>query len=53
MIYLDADGLNPQNYNFDYVRREFLGQVRTLVFDVTPSRTAGLRSFCGANLGGG
>ena len=38
MIYVDVNGLDTQNYNFDYVRREFLGEVRTLVFDVTPSR---------------
>ena len=38
LIYPDADGLDAQNYNFDYVRREFLGEVRTLVFDVTPKK---------------
>ena len=36
MIYVDSAGLNTQNYHFEYVRREFLGEVRTLVFDVTP-----------------
>jgi len=36
MIYLDVNGLNRQDYEFDYVHREFLGEVRTLVFDVTP-----------------
>ena len=40
MIYLDNSGLDTQNYKFDYVRREFLGEVRTLVFDVTPSKGA-------------
>ena len=38
MIYLDNNGLDTQNYKFDYVRREFLGEVRTLVFDVTPRK---------------
>ena len=38
MIYLDNNGLDTQNYNFDYVRREFLGEVRTLVFDITPKK---------------
>jgi hypothetical protein len=47
LIYLDNDGLNTQNYNFDYVRREFLGEVRTLVFDVTPKKKAGKGRFIG------
>jgi TonB family protein len=47
MIYLDANGLDTQNYNFDYVRREFLGKVRTLVFDVTPSRKGEKDRFVG------
>ena len=36
MIYVDPAGLNTKDYHFEYVRREFLGEVRTLVFDVTP-----------------
>ena len=47
MIYLDNEGLDTQNYNFDYVRREFLGEVRTLVFDVTPKKKAGKGRFIG------
>jgi hypothetical protein len=47
MIYLDNSGLDTQNYNFDYVRREFLGEVRTLVFDVTPKKKAGKGRFVG------
>jgi hypothetical protein len=47
MIYLDNSGLNTQNYNFDYVRREFLGEVRTLVFDVTPRKKSGKGRFVG------
>ena len=47
MIYLDNSGLDPQNYNFDYVHREFLGEVRTLVFDVTPRKKAGKGRFIG------
>jgi len=27
-----------QNYDFEYIRREFLGEVRTLVFDVRPKK---------------
>jgi hypothetical protein len=47
MIYLDNNGLNAQTYHFDYVRREFLGEVRTLVFDVTPAATAPKGRFVG------
>jgi hypothetical protein len=47
MIYLDNDGLDTQHYHFDYVRREFLGEVRTLVFDVTPAKKAGKGRFIG------
>jgi hypothetical protein len=37
MIYLDENGFDKTNYKFDYVRREFLGDIRCLVFDVTPA----------------
>jgi len=36
MIYVDRSGFDRQHYQFDYVGREFLGQVRCLVFDVSP-----------------
>ena len=32
----DWDGLDPARYEFTFVRREFLGEARTFVFDVTP-----------------
>jgi hypothetical protein len=47
MIYLDTNGFDKQHYKFDYVRREFLGEVRTLVFDVTPLPRAGKGRFFG------
>jgi hypothetical protein len=47
MIYLDNNGLDTQNYKFDYVRREFLGEVRALVFDVTPNKKASKGRFIG------
>ena len=47
LIYLDNDGLDTKNYNFEYVRREFLGEVRTLVFDVAPKKDARKGSFFG------
>ncbi|HTP68168.1 MAG TPA: M48 family metalloprotease [Dongiaceae bacterium] len=37
MIFIDTSGFDKAHYKFDYVRREFLGEVRCLVFDVTPS----------------
>jgi hypothetical protein len=37
MIFIDTNGFDKQHYKFDYVRREFLGEVRCLVFDVTPN----------------
>jgi hypothetical protein len=32
----DLAGLDRRRYSFEYVRREFLGEVRCLVFDVAP-----------------
>jgi hypothetical protein len=36
MIFLDENGFDRQHYKFDYIHREFLGEVRCLVFDVDP-----------------
>ena len=36
MIYVDTNGFDRNHYDFSYVRREFLGEVRCLVFDVSP-----------------
>jgi hypothetical protein len=36
MSVIDLRDFNRQTYGFEYVRREFLGEVRCLVFDVTP-----------------
>jgi Peptidase family M48 len=47
MIYLDTNGFDQQNYRFDYVRREFLGEVRCLVFDVAPNASSGKGRFMG------
>src|SRR3984893_1367465 len=47
MIYPDTNGLVAQTYNFAYVRREFLGEVRALVFDVTPAKKAAKGRFEG------
>ena len=47
MIFIDTNGFDKQHYKFDYVRREFLGEVRCLVFDVTPLEKAGKGRFLG------
>ena len=36
MIFIDMNGFDPEHYKFTYVRREFLGDVRCMVFDVDP-----------------
>jgi hypothetical protein len=47
MIFIDTNGFDKQHYTFDYVRREFLGEVRCLVFDVTPSEKGNKGRFKG------
>ena len=46
-IYLDTDGFDRQHYNIEYLRREFLGEVRCLVFDVEPLPNSGKGRFVG------
>ncbi len=41
MVIVDTTGLTRQRYDFKFVRREFLGDVRTIVLDVSPKREAG------------
>src|SRR3989440_348351 len=47
MIFIDTNGFDKEHYKFDYVRREFLGEVRCLVFDVTPVEKSGKGRFLG------
>src|SRR5712671_6155357 len=47
MVFIDTSGFDTQHYKFDYVRREFLGDVRCLVFDVTPLPKSGKGRFLG------
>jgi hypothetical protein len=47
MIFIDTNGFDKQHYNFDYVRKEFLGEVRCIVFDVTPVEKSGKGRFLG------
>jgi len=47
MIYADRNDFDRQHYDFHYARREFLGDVRCLVFDITPKKDAGRGRFLG------
>lgn len=47
MVYLDNSSFDRQHYHFDYVRQEFLGDVKTYVFDVTPLPKSGRGRFKG------
>lgn len=47
MIYADRDEFDRQHYDFRYVRREFLGDLRCLVFDVQPKKKTGDGRFIG------
>ena len=47
MIYLDMNGFDRLHYKIEYVRREFLGEVRCLVFDVDPLPMTGKGRFVG------
>src|ERR1039457_4618370 len=47
MIFVDRNDFDRQHYDFRYARREFLGDVRCLVFDLTPKKDAGRGRFLG------
>ncbi|MFZ0135854.1 MAG: M48 family metalloprotease [Candidatus Sulfotelmatobacter sp.] len=47
MVYADRTEFDRSHYEFHYIRREFLGDIRCLVFDVTPKKNAK-----GSNKGG-
>jgi Peptidase family M48 len=47
MIFIDTTGFDKNHYKFDWVRREFLGEVRCHVFDVTPLKNSGKGRFLG------
>ena len=46
MMFLDPSGFDKNHYVFSYVRHEFLGTVRTAVFDVHP-KVKGMGRFFG------
>src|ERR1700733_2124456 len=47
MVYADRADFDREHYEFHYIRREFLGDVRCLVFDVTPKKGSGKGRFLG------
>jgi hypothetical protein len=47
MLLLDADHFDRQHYTFNFVRRQFLGDIRTSVFDVEPRHGSGSGRFIG------
>jgi hypothetical protein len=47
MVYADRTDFDREHYDFHYARREFLGDVRCLVFDVTPKAKSGKGRFLG------
>ncbi len=47
MSIIDGGSFDRNHYEFSYVKREFLGDLRCLVFDVKPKTTAGPGRFVG------
>jgi hypothetical protein len=47
MMVVDASGFTPDRYNFAFVRKEFLGEIKTSVFDVQPRPKMGSGLFIG------
>jgi hypothetical protein len=47
MIFIDTKGFDRQTYQFEYVHREFVGEVRCVVFDITPLPGTGKGRFTG------
>jgi Zn-dependent protease with chaperone function len=47
MMFVDRQNFDRNHYDFHYVHREFVGDVRCLVFDVSPKKDAGYGLFVG------
>ena len=47
MLLIDGAQFDRDHYDFEFVKREFLGDVRTVVVNVTPKKTAGTGRFVG------
>ncbi len=51
MVYADRYNFDRQHYEFQYSRREFLGDMRSMVFDITPKKKSGRGRFLGRHMG--
>jgi hypothetical protein len=47
MMFVDRQNFDRNHYDFRYVHREFVGDVRCIVFDVSPKKDAGYGLFVG------
>ena len=47
MVFVDRANFDRNHYDFKYLRREFLGDIRCLVFEVSPKKDAGTGLFEG------
>src|SRR5579864_6062564 len=47
MVFADRQNFDRNHYDFHYIHREFLGEVKCLVFEVTPKKNAGVALFKG------
>jgi len=47
MMFVDRQNFDRNHYDFRYVHREFIGDVRCIVFDVSPKKDAGYGLFVG------
>lgn len=47
MVFVDRTNFDRNHYDFKYLRREFLGDIRCLVFEVEPKKDAGTGLFEG------
>jgi len=47
MIFADRQNFDRNHYDFHYLHREFLGEVKCLAFEVTPKKNAGTGMFKG------
>ncbi len=47
MVVMDDEGFDRSHYTFTFVRRQFVGDVRCLIYDVVPQKNAGKGRFIG------
>ncbi len=47
MMLIDGEEFDRDHYDFAFVRKEYLGDARTLVYSVTPRKSAGAGRFVG------